>query len=194
VRDHPNHERPLNGGMWGARKGFLDGAAERRAAMLQAQQARWSSSAAETDFAGSNFGSSYGRDSWARRRLAGHDDFWGGAVGGPNGGGGGGSGEVSRGGAVGSASGAGESLAPEAADEAVTMASLVRGHFNKDAYGADLTFLSEVVWPLVEHDHMAHDAYSCDRFPNAIGFPSPRPLAFQHVGQVAPLPTNRPLI
>ena len=23
VRDHPNHERPLNGGLWGGRRGFL---------------------------------------------------------------------------------------------------------------------------------------------------------------------------
>jgi hypothetical protein len=60
----------------------------------------------------------------------------------------------------------------------------------------DMTFLNEVVWPLVAHDQMSHDAYSCRRdwgvtpaalqgkFEYGVPFPTRRPRSFQHVGQV----------
>ena len=65
VHDHPNHERPLNGGLWGGRKGFLQEAG------------------------GAGF-------------------------------------------------------------EKVSMAQLVSEYWNKDSYGADLSFLGDVIWPLVK--------------------------------------------
>jgi len=71
----------------------------------------------------------------------------------------------------------------------VTMKSLVEGYFNKDVYGGDLDFLKEILWPLVKHDSLSHDAYSCTKFQSegegvAKGFPTQRPRNFQHVGQV----------
>lgn len=54
----------------------------------------------------------------------------------------------------------------------------------ESGYGADQDFLGLRVWPLVEFDQMAHDSYSCERFRNSRGFPTPRPDNFMHVGQV----------
>ena len=43
----------------------------------------------------------------------------------------------------------------------------VRKFSNKQGYGGDLQFLNEVVWPRVKHDQMAHDAYTCRKYPNS---------------------------
>ena len=89
IRDHPNHERPLNGGMWGGVKGVI----------------------------------------------------------------------------------------PD-------MAGKVKGYGNRHTYGGDLDFLGDLIWPLVKHDQISHDAYSCAKFPNSRSFPTQRPANMQHVGQV----------
>ena len=34
------------------------------------------------------------------------------------------------------------------------------------------------------HDQMAHDAYTCRKYPNSKPFPTKRPDNYQHVGQV----------
>lgn len=158
MRDHPNHERPLNGGMWGARRGFLKGAAERQAALLKEEQAWWERSARDNDWAGGSSSSSSLKDDWWERGTG----AW----------------------SSGSSSSRGYSFGTrrlleertlswesypyrlnerreeeaivddkmkeknsEGEEESelaeVTMASLIRGYWNKDAYGADLTFLSE---------------------------------------------------
>jgi hypothetical protein len=49
---------------------------------------------------------------------------------------------------------------------------------------ADLHFLESKVWPLVKEKQIAHDAYCCDRYPNAQPFPTRRYKTYQHVGQV----------
>ena len=43
-----------------------------------------------------------------------------------------------------------------------------------------------MVWtkPHVRASQMSHDAYSCQKYPNAHPFPTARPPDFQHVGQV----------
>jgi hypothetical protein len=91
LRDHPNHDRPLNGGMWGGRKGAV----------------------------------------------------------------------------------------PD-------MASLIRKSTDKEKYGGDLDFLNEQIWTrrAVKASQMAHDAYSCNKYPNSRPFPTRRPADYQHVGQV----------
>ena len=50
----------------------------------------------------------------------------------------------------------------------------------------DLDFLNQVVWPrpAVKASQLAHDAYSCRKYPNSRPFPTRRPPDFQHVGQV----------
>mmetsp|Transcript_9066 Transcript_9066/g.13963 ORF Transcript_9066/g.13963 Transcript_9066/m.13963 type:complete len:528 (+) Transcript_9066:63-1646(+) len=55
---------------------------------------------------------------------------------------------------------------------------------HKRNYGGDQIFLKQVVWPLVKDKQIAHDAYSCSKYPNSFPFPSQRPPNFQHVGQV----------
>ncbi|KAJ8600316.1 hypothetical protein CTAYLR_000622 [Chrysophaeum taylorii] len=55
---------------------------------------------------------------------------------------------------------------------------------NRATYGGDLQFLNSVVWPLVKHDHLSHDAYTCLKYPNTRPFPTQRPPNYQHVGQV----------
>ena len=52
------------------------------------------------------------------------------------------------------------------------------------AYGADLVFLDNFVWPRVVHEQMAHDAFNCADHPNSFPFPTPRRDDFEHVGQV----------
>lgn len=89
IRDHPNHERPLNGGLWGGTKGAIRG-----------------------------------------------------------------------------------------------MTNMVSQFKNRQSYGGDLQFLGEKIWPLVKNDQIAHDSYSCKKFPNSHPFPTKRPDDFQHVGQV----------
>ena len=135
IRDHPNHKRPLNGGMWGARKGFLDGAAAIIAANKVAEEAWWSSGSGGEGGYGYGFGRSL--------LSAGH-----------------------------------------ASVEKITMQSLVGDYWNKDAYGADLSFLGDVIWPLVKDNQMSHDSYSCEQFEGSRPFPTQRPRNFQHVGQV----------
>ena len=140
VRDHPNHDRPLNGGMWGATRGFLQDCP-----------------AVVVDYWGAGAG---GRGGWW--------DAWGGAEGE----------EETK-----------EEEAKEA--EAVekkpdTMTGLVSAYWNKETYGADLSFLQEVIWPRVKAcgKHLSHDAYSCEKYPHAKPFPTKRRRDFQHVGQV----------
>ena len=53
-----------------------------------------------------------------------------------------------------------------------------------DGYGADLSFLVDKVWPLIQYDQLGHDAYTCEKYINSIGFPTKRPDNYQHVGQV----------
>jgi len=91
LRDHPNHDRPLNGGMWGGRKGAV-----------------------------------------------------------------------------------------------ADMPTLVRKWSNRDEYMGDLDFLNTQIWTRsqVKSSQMAHDAYSCHKYPNSKPFPTRRPPDFQHVGQV----------
>ena len=64
------------------------------------------------------------------------------------------------------------------------MGQLVRAWSDKGHYGGDLRFLNRVVWPLVKHDQLGHDAYFCTEFLNSKSFPTQRPANFQHVGQV----------
>jgi hypothetical protein len=55
---------------------------------------------------------------------------------------------------------------------------------SRDEYTADLKFLENVVWPDIKNDHIAHDSYCCDRYPNTQPFPTRRLITYQHVGQV----------
>lgn len=55
---------------------------------------------------------------------------------------------------------------------------------NKGAYWQDMTFLATIVWPIVEPDHIAHDAYCCERFRHTRPLPTKRYSNYQHVGQV----------
>jgi hypothetical protein len=57
--------------------------------------------------------------------------------------------------------------------------------YPKDEYMADINFLRETVWPLVQGAQMAHDAYCCDQFPLTEPFPTQRRRDYQHVGQVS---------
>ena len=68
------------------------------------------------------------------------------------------------------------------------MAALVRSWSNRDAYMGDLDFLNKMVWPRpsVKGSQLAHDAYSCHKYPNSRPFPTRRPADYQHVGQVLP--------
>ena len=64
------------------------------------------------------------------------------------------------------------------------MKERVLAWWNKDEYAADLHFLEDQVWPDIQHAHIAHDSYCCNRFPNTKPFPTKRPATYQHVGQV----------
>eukprot|EP00604_Paraphysomonas_vestita_P001180 CAMPEP_0174822884 /NCGR_PEP_ID=MMETSP1107-20130205/19402_1 /TAXON_ID=36770 /ORGANISM="Paraphysomonas vestita, Strain GFlagA" /LENGTH=409 /DNA_ID=CAMNT_0016043229 /DNA_START=101 /DNA_END=1327 /DNA_ORIENTATION=- len=55
---------------------------------------------------------------------------------------------------------------------------------DKDRYAADLKFLQLVIWPDIQHRHIAHDSYCCNQFPSTKPFPTKRPPTYQHVGQV----------
>lgn len=136
----------MNGGMWGAKKGFLDGAGLR---MAESENAFWNSGSWWDDVWGSP------EDKAQRLREAAE------------------------------AKKVRKAEAEVKKHQVVTMQSLVEAHYDKEQYGADLNFLKDVVWPLVSHDALGHDAYSCAKFPgSAKGFPTMRPRDFQHVGQV----------
>jgi len=66
------------------------------------------------------------------------------------------------------------------------MAEIVQQWSNRDRYMGDLDFLNKKVWPRpeVSGSQMAHDAYSCKKYPNSRPFPTRRPPDLQHVGQV----------
>jgi hypothetical protein len=110
IRDHPNHDRPMNGGMWGAKRGFLHHVAKT---------------------------SSY---QYYEKEV--------------------------------------DTTKP------VRMSELIRDYWNRDVYGADQSFLQDILWPLIGHVALSHDSYTCERFPHCRPFPSKRPRNFQHVGQV----------
>ena len=73
-----------------------------------------------------------------------------------------------------------------------TNSTAVAGHMRRfakafsdhDTYGADLSFLDTVIFPLVQADLLAHDAFSCFKYINSRPFPTQRKRSFQHVGQV----------
>ena len=69
------------------------------------------------------------------------------------------------------------------------MRELVQKWSNRDKYMGDLDFLNKQVWPreAVQKSQIAHDAYSCDKYPNSRPFPTRRPSDYQHVGQARPL-------
>eukprot|EP00616_Rhizochromulina_sp_CCMP1243_P000457 CAMPEP_0118983654 /NCGR_PEP_ID=MMETSP1173-20130426/35979_1 /TAXON_ID=1034831 /ORGANISM="Rhizochromulina marina cf, Strain CCMP1243" /LENGTH=557 /DNA_ID=CAMNT_0006934251 /DNA_START=89 /DNA_END=1762 /DNA_ORIENTATION=- len=64
------------------------------------------------------------------------------------------------------------------------MSKMVRSFSNKGRYGGDLHFLNDLVWPQIKNNQLGHDAYSCQKYPNSIPFPTKRPDNYQHVGQV----------
>ncbi|KAJ1449294.1 hypothetical protein M885DRAFT_536249 [Pelagophyceae sp. CCMP2097] len=64
------------------------------------------------------------------------------------------------------------------------MIEMVKHFQNKESYGGDLQFLNNVIWPLVKHNQLGHDAYTCQKYPNSRPFPTKRPEDYQHVGQV----------
>ena len=47
-----------------------------------------------------------------------------------------------------------------------------------------IIFLGGLIWPLVKHDQISHNAYSCAKFPNSRPFPTRRSDKMEHVGQV----------
>jgi len=64
------------------------------------------------------------------------------------------------------------------------MNELINKWENRDEYYADMSFLADEIWPLIEDDQLSHDSYCCDKYKNARPFPSRRPPTYQHVGQV----------
>mmetsp|Transcript_9005 Transcript_9005/g.27521 ORF Transcript_9005/g.27521 Transcript_9005/m.27521 type:complete len:175 (+) Transcript_9005:1899-2423(+) len=66
------------------------------------------------------------------------------------------------------------------------MEDLVQKWSNREAYMGDLDFLNQQIWPRLstQSSQLSHDAYSCNKYPNARPFPTQRPADFQHVGQV----------
>ena len=65
-----------------------------------------------------------------------------------------------------------------------SMESLIKEWYNKDEYGADLHFLEDVIYPIVEPIALQHDSYCCDKYPGARPYPSKRYPNYQHIGQV----------
>jgi len=49
---------------------------------------------------------------------------------------------------------------------------------------ADMDFLDKVIWPQVKDDTLAHDSYTCEKFPGSRPFPTRRNVDFEFVGQV----------
>lgn len=64
------------------------------------------------------------------------------------------------------------------------MSGLIESWSARSRYGEDMDFLNRVIWPVVQHDQISHDAFYCDNFGNAHPFPTRRFTNFQHVGQV----------
>jgi hypothetical protein len=64
------------------------------------------------------------------------------------------------------------------------MEQLINEWDNRDEYGADLNFLEQIIYPLVEPISFQHDAYCCDRYPASHPYPSKRYANYQHIGQV----------
>mmetsp|Transcript_21475 Transcript_21475/g.72799 ORF Transcript_21475/g.72799 Transcript_21475/m.72799 type:complete len:249 (+) Transcript_21475:855-1601(+) len=64
------------------------------------------------------------------------------------------------------------------------MQELAAAFSNHDVYGADLDFLQQAVYPIIQGDVVAHDAYTCESFKGSRPFPTRRPEDYQHVGQV----------
>lgn len=64
------------------------------------------------------------------------------------------------------------------------ISSLIHEWSNKGEYLQDMQFLAKVIWPIVEHDYVAHDAYSCEEFRDTRPFPTKRYSNYQHVGQL----------
>jgi len=62
---------------------------------------------------------------------------------------------------------------------------------SRDEFYADMNFLNDLVWPLVKHDQMGHDAYFCKTF-NATSFPVQRKNEHDFVGQVWDVPGGLP--
>jgi len=62
--------------------------------------------------------------------------------------------------------------------------SMIRRFKDKQRYGGDLVFLTKMIWPMVKNNQIAHDAYTCSKYPNSHPFPTRRPANYQHVGQV----------
>lgn len=118
IRDHPNHDRPFNGGMWGARKGFTS--------HMTKPQVTY------------NY---YDDTSKASQDVS----------------------EIGK---------------------PVRMSELIQNYWNRDVYGADQSFLQDILWPMVSRITLSHDSYTCEKFPHTRPFPSQRPRNFQHVGQV----------
>jgi hypothetical protein len=54
------------------------------------------------------------------------------------------------------------------------MSDMINEWPNKNEYIQDMTFLKENVYPLVKDNHVAHDAYHCQYFPNTRPFPTRR--------------------
>jgi len=53
----------------------------------------------------------------------------------------------------------------------------------KDEFFADMTFLSQVVYPAVKGNMLAHDSFHCQKWPNSRSFPTRR-FGFEHCGGV----------
>ena len=49
---------------------------------------------------------------------------------------------------------------------------------------ADMDFLDKVIWPQVKDNTLAHDSYTCEKFPGSRPFPTRRNIDFEFVGQV----------
>lgn len=64
------------------------------------------------------------------------------------------------------------------------MTAMIQSWTTRDSYVDDMNFLNTVVWPLVAHDQISHDAYFCEKYENAHPFPTRRYGNLQHVGQV----------
>jgi hypothetical protein len=53
----------------------------------------------------------------------------------------------------------------------IKMKDLITQWSRKDAYLADMEFLQSSIWPRIQNDQIAHDAYHCERYPNTRPFP-----------------------
>lgn len=44
--------------------------------------------------------------------------------------------------------------------------NIIFNYLYRDRYAADLKFLQLVIWPDIQHRHIAHDSYCCNQFPS----------------------------